>query len=339
MVIKMINQSRKQTNKQSIRTDLALETQEHISQSGTELSGVEVLTEEDDELGITVTWVKILDETGAAAMGKPIGNYITIESAAMKESDTEAHEEIVKILARKLGKLHNLADNAVILVVGLGNWQVTPDALGPKVCDKILVTRHIADDTPQDLQGRVRAVSALSPGVMGLTGIETAEIVKGVAEKIKPDMIIAVDALAARRTSRINATIQISDAGINPGSGLGNKRTAINQSTMGVPVIGVGVPTVVDAATLVNDTMERMLDEMAEAAPDEHTFYDMLRGLQDNERYGLIKEILDPYEGNMFVTPKDVDAVIGRLANIIASGFNIALHPGITQEDVNRYLN
>jgi len=327
----------KMTNR-NIRTDLALENKEHISECGQELSGVEVTTEEDEDLGITVTWVKITDETGAASMGKPVGNYITIESAAMKENNTIAHEEIVKILAAKLGKLHNLQPNAVILIIGLGNWQVTPDALGPKVCEKILVTRHMGEDMPQELQGRVRAVSALSPGVMGLTGIETAEIVKGVAEKVKPDMIIAIDALAARRTSRINATIQMSDAGINPGSGLGNKRAAINKGTMGIPVIAVGVPTVVDAATLVNDTMERMLDEMAASAPDEGAFYDMLRGLQENERYGLIKEILDPYEGNMFVTPKDVDAVIGRLAGIIASGFNIALHPGITQNDINRYL-
>jgi len=324
--------------KRNIYTDLALENSEHISENGQDPSGIEVVAEEDEELGITVTWVKITDETGAKTMGKPIGNYITIESDAMKEGDTEAHEQIAKILARKLGALHELKKDAVILIVGLGNRQVTPDALGPKVCEKILVTRHLGDATPLDLQGRVRAVSALSPGVMGLTGIETAEIVKGVAEKVQPDMIIAIDALAARRTSRINTTIQISDAGINPGGGLGNKRAPLNAGTMGVPTIAVGVPTVVDAATLVNDTMERMLDEMAQAAPDEHTFYDMLRGLQETERYSLIKEILEPYEGNMFVTPKDVDAVIGRLANIIASGFNIALHPGITQDDVNRYL-
>jgi len=325
--------------KRNIHTDLALENKEHLSESGQELTGVEVTTEEDEDLGITVTWVKITNDAGAESMGKPIGNYITIESIAMKENDTQAHEEIVKIMARKLGKLHNLKPDAVILIIGLGNWQVTPDALGPKVCDKILVTRHLSGDMPIDLEGRVRPVSALSPGVMGLTGIETAEIVKGVTEKINPDMIIAVDALAARRTSRINATIQISDVGINPGSGLGNKRATISKDTMGIPVIAVGVPTVVDAATLVNDTMERMLDEMAKAAPDEQTFYEMLRGLHDNERYGLIKEVLDPYEGNMFVTPKDVDAVIVRLANIIASAFNIALHPGITQDDVNRYLN
>ena len=323
----------------NIRTDLALENREYISENGHDLSGVDVTTEVNDELDITVTWVSITDETGASAMGKPMGNYITIESGSMKESDTAAHEEIVKILARKLGRLHNLRPDAVILIVGLGNRHVTPDALGPQVCEKILVTRHLSDDMPQELQGRVRAISALAPGVMGITGIETAEIVRGVADKVKPDMIIAVDALAARRTSRINATIQMSDAGINPGAGLGNKRAAINKATMGVPVIAVGVPTVVDAATLVNDTMERMLDEMSEAAPDEGTFYDMLRGLQESERYGLIREILEPYEGNMFVTPKDVDAVIGRLAGIIANAFNIALHPGITQEDVNRYLN
>ena len=323
----------------NIRTDLALENSEYISESGRDLNGVDVTTEVDDDLGITVTWVSITDENGATAMGKPVGNYITIESAAMKESDTAAHEAIIKILARKLGKLHNLQPGAVILIVGLGNRHVTPDALGPQVCEKILVTRHLGEEMPQELQGRVRAVSALAPGVMGITGIETAEIVKGVADKVQPALIIAVDALAARRTSRINATIQMSDVGINPGAGLGNKRTAINKDTMGVPVIAVGVPTVVDAATLVNDTMERMLDEMSEAAPDEGTFYDMLRGLQETERYGLIREVLEPYEGNMFVTPKDVDAVIGRLAGIIANAFNIALHPGVTQEDVYRYLN
>ena len=229
--------------KRSIRTDLALENKEYISESGQELRGVDVTTEVDDNLGITVTWVSITDETGATAMGKPVGNYITIESSAMKENDTKAHEEIIKVLARKLGKLHNLHPGAVILIVGLGNRHVTPDALGPQVCEKILVTRHLSGDMPQELEGRVRAVSALAPGVMGITGIETAEIVRGVTERIKPDMIIAIDALAARRTSRINATIQMSDAGINPGAGLGNKRAAINQSTMGVPVIAVGVPT------------------------------------------------------------------------------------------------
>ena len=324
----------------NIRTDLALELRENIcEETGEDISGVEIQIEESQELNITVTWVKITDEKGAEAMGKPIGNYVTLESPAMKENDTETHEEIIKILARKLGRLHNLNENSVILVIGLGNRYVTPDALGPQVCEKLLVTRHLGEVVPQDLKGKLRAVSALSPGVMGITGIETAEIVKGVTEKIKPDLIIAIDALAARRTSRINSTIQMSDAGVNPGAGMGNKRTPINEKTMGVPVIAIGVPTVVDAATLVNDTMDKMLSAMAEAVSgqDSSAFFDMLAHIPEDERYALITELLHP--GNMFVTPKEVDAVVGRLSRIIAGTLNIALHPGITRDDVNRYIN
>jgi len=321
----------------NIRTDLALESREYLhDESGEEITGVEITTEHDEDLDITVTKVSITNQQGAEAMGKPIGNYITLESPTMKEADPEVHEEIAKILAQKLGQLHHLGENAVILIIGLGNRHVTPDALGPKVCESILVTRHLGEDVPPDLKGRLRAVSALAPGVMGITGIETAEIVKGVAEKVKPDLIIAIDALAARRTSRINATIQISDAGVNPGAGLGNRRTPINQESMGVPVIAVGVPTVVDAATLVNDVMDKMLGAMAASIPEGEAFFGMLNSLEDGERYGLIAEILS--HGNMFVTPKEVDAVIGRLSNIIANTLNIALHPGISQDDVNRYL-
>ena len=334
MVIKMRNPN--------IRTDLALEMREHLQDgSDGEIPGVEITVEEDDALGIKVTWVSITDDRGAQSMGKPIGNYITLESSAMKDNDPEIHEEIAKILARKLGRLHKLNSEAVILVVGLGNRQVTPDALGPKVCEKLFVTRHMGDLVPEELKGRLRAVSAIAPGVMGITGIETAEIIKGVAEKVCPDLIIAIDALAARRTSRINATIQMSDAGVNPGAGMGNRRTPINYESMGIPVIAVGVPTVVDAATLVNDTMDAMLGAMAsvaaESASTESVFVDMLSNLQESERYSLITEIMSG--GNMFVTPKEVDAVIVRLSNIIANTLNIALHPGITQDDVNRYLN
>ncbi|MCL1842471.1 MAG: GPR endopeptidase [Defluviitaleaceae bacterium] len=322
----------------NFRTDLALEMREHLTDDGPdEISGVEITMEEDEDLGVTVTWVEITDENGANSMGKPIGNYVTLESSAMRENDPDTHCEIAKILARKLGRLHNLDKEAVILVVGLGNRQVTPDALGPKVCEKLLVTRHLGGDVPHELEGKLRAVSALAPGVMGITGIETAEIIKGVTEKIRPDLIIAVDALAARRTSRINATIQMSDAGVNPGAGLGNRRSPINRESMGVPVIAVGVPTVVDAATLVNDTMDKMLSAMASELSEGDAFFDMLGSLQEEERYGLITEILS--SNNMFVTPKDVDAVIGRLANIISNTLNIALHPGITTEDVNRWLN
>ncbi|MCL2499608.1 MAG: GPR endopeptidase [Defluviitaleaceae bacterium] len=320
-------------------TDLALETCEQLQSESGELNGVEVTSEEHESHGITVTWVRIADETGVKAMGKPIGNYITLESPSMKESDPQAHEEISKIIARKLGILHPLRDDACILVVGLGNWQVTPDALGPQVCERMLVTRHLHEAMPRELQGRVRSVSALRPGVMGLTGIETAEIIMGVAKRIRPDLIIAIDALAARKTSRINATIQISDTGINPGAGLGNKRAPINRETVGVPVIAIGVPTVVDAATLVNDTMDHMLRALRQSVSQDDAFINMLDEMGNEERYELIKGVLDPDAGNMFVTPKEVDAVIGRLAHVIASALNIALHPGITAKDVNRYLN
>jgi len=321
----------------NFRTDLALEIREGLfDETGEEIPGVEMILEEDEELGVIVTWVAVTSEQGSQAMGKPIGNYVTLESQTMQENDPCSHEEIVKILARKLGKLHKLPKDAVILIIGLGNRHVTPDALGPQVCDKLLITRHIDESVPLDIKGELRAVCALAPGVMGITGIETAEIVKGVADRIRPDLIIAIDALAARKTSRINATIQMSDTGINPGAGMGNKRTPINESSMGVPVIAIGVPTVVDAATLVNDTMSKMLSEMAAATPQGEPFFTMLQDMQATDRYGLIKEILEP--GNMFVTPKEVDAVIARLARIIADTLNIALHPGVTKEDVNRYL-
>jgi len=224
------------------RTDLALENSEMLLETQPTLDGVEIETE---ELGsVTVTWVKIINEQGAESMGKPIGNYITIESEAMKDNDAEAHEEIIKIMAEKLGQLHHLAKDAAVLAAGLGNWQVTPDALGPKVIDKLLVTRHMSEILPDELQEQVRSVSAIAPGVMGTTGIETGDIIKGISEKIKPDLIVAIDALAARKTSRINATIQMTDTGINPGSGLGNMRMQLNRDTLGVPVIAIGVPTV-----------------------------------------------------------------------------------------------
>ncbi|MCL2202977.1 MAG: GPR endopeptidase [Defluviitaleaceae bacterium] len=330
----------KSSTRPNIYTDLALENCEQLhSESDDALNGIEITTEEESQQGITVTWVKITNEAGAQSMGKPVGNYITLESAAMKESDPPAHEEISKILARKLGELFPLPPNATILVVGLGNWQVTPDALGPQVCEKMLVTRHLQEIMPHELQGRVRSVSALRPGVMGITGIETAEIILGVTRRITPDLIIAIDALAARKTARVNTTIQISDTGINPGAGLGNKRTPINRESVGIPVIAIGVPTVVDAATLVNDTMDNLLHALKNAASQSDVFFDMLDNMAGDERYALIKEILDPEAGNMFVTPKEVDAVITRLAHIIASALNMALHPGITPEDVNRYLN
>ena len=334
----------KEENRVDIRTDLAIEAREMLAKDeaeNIEIEGVKMTIEQNEYESIHVTSVEILNEAGSRNMGKPVGKYITIESAAMKENDTESHEEIIRILSKRLGEMHNLNKESTVLVVGLGNWRVTPDALGPKVVSKILVTRHIlgTGNVPIEIEGSVRVASAISPGVMGLTGIETAEIVRGIVERIKPDLIIAVDALAARKTSRINATIQMSNTGISPGGGMGNKRMSLDHETMGVPVIAIGVPTVVDAATLVNDTMDMMLGSMISESERGSEFYEMLSSLQSEEKYRLIKEVLNPYAGNMFVTPKEVDAVVDRLTNIIANSINIAIHEGISTDDINRYLN
>ncbi len=333
---------KKELNTVSIRTDLALEAREEIGKGRTgEIDGMEVYEEEFANHRIKLTWVEITGEEASEAMGKPPGNYITIESEAMKENDTKTHEQIAKIMAKYLGKLHKLKKSASILIVGLGNQYVTPDALGPKVVSSVLVTRHLREGLPKELTGAMRGVSAISPGVMGLTGIETMDIIKGVVDRIKPDLVVAIDALAARCTNRINATIQMSDTGISPGAGIGNKRAMLDKKSLGVPVVAIGVPTVVDAVTLVNDTMDMMLKSILVSLEEMNTeagFFRMLEGLTQDEKRGLISEILSPYAGAMFVTPKEVDAVIERLAGIIANALNMALHPGITADDINRYL-
>ncbi len=329
----------------SIRTDLAIEATELMLSSNKikekkelSLNGI-IVNEKEVSEKIKVTKVKIINENGEKSTGKPKGNYITIESSLMKENDATAHEEIIKVLSQNISELTKLTKNSLILIVGLGNRYITPDSLGPLVISKILVTRHITETLPNELNHNVRAVSAISPGVMGITGIETGEIIKGICKSIKPNLIIAVDALAARKIERINTTIQMSDTGICPGSGVGNKRMALNKETLGIPVLAIGVPTVVDAATLINDTMDKLLDEMSEKSKKGGEFYKMLKSLDKEEKYNLIYEILTPCNGNMFVTPKEVDAVVKRLANIISNSINIALHPAINKDDINRYFN
>lgn len=323
----------------SVRTDLAIEAREMAAESQPQqdgqLDGVDVRTRE--EADYSLTHVRILSESGSRLMGKPIGNYITIEAEKLKENDIECHEEIIRLLAENIRSLAKLKENDCVLVAGLGNWNITPDALGPKVVSKILVTRHLQGTLPEEIEGTVRPVAAVSPGVMGITGIETGEIIKGIVDKLHPSLLVAIDALAARRSNRINAAIQMSDTGVAPGAGVGNHRMMLNQESLGIPVIAIGVPTVVDAATLVNDTMDKILGEMIAQTKDGSDFYRMLHNLEQEEKYQMIADILGPYTGNMFVTPKEVDAVVDRLANIIANGINIALHPGVTMDDINRY--
>lgn len=314
-------------------TDLALEIAENICNSP---DGIDVKKEECKLENTYLTVVEITNAKGAEQMGRPIGTYITLESEFIKENDIEAHEKLIEILSKKIQNLCPKNLNTT-LVIGLGNLHITPDSLGPKAIDKILVTRHIKDTVPDDINNSVASVAALAPGVMGMTGIETVEVVKGVTDRVKPDLVIAIDALAARKVSRVNSTIQLSNTGVAPGAGVGNKRKTLNEDSLGVPVIAIGVPTVVDAATMANDTIEKVIDALLKESKKGSSFYNMLKDTAEEEKYNLIKDVLDPYTENMFVTPKEVDAVVENIVNIIANSINIALHPGININDINKY--
>ena len=261
-------------------------------------------------------------------MNKEIGKYITLESDLMKFDDEESREKVIDYLKDELIKIFGLDKTKRTLIIGLGNWNITSDALGPKSVSKTLVTRHIFKNYNKDYDDDFTEVSALSPWVMGITGIETVEIVKAIVDKIKPDRVVAIDSLASRKMERINSTIQISTAGISPGAGVGNMRKALNKDYLGVDVIAIGVPTVVDAATLTMDVLDLAISNLISVSEEGSQFYTMLKKLQDEEKYQLIKDSLDPYDKNLIVTPKDIDQTIENLSIIISEGLNRSLHPG-----------
>jgi spore protease len=312
----------------SIRTDLAIEAREiYKKENNKEIPGVEVDVQKEEN--ITVTRVKIVDERGEKIIGKPIGTYITIESPELIHFDEDTEEKTSRLFSEELSYLINPDSNKTILVVGLGNWNVTPDALGPKVVSKLMITRHLKELMPEQVEEGVSTVCALSPGVLGITGIETGEIILGVASQIKPDVIIAIDALASRKMERVSTTIQLSNTGISPGSGVGNKRMGLNEKLLGVPVIAVGVPTVVDAATMANDTIDLVIDKMINEAKVGKEFYNMLKNIDRQEKMQLISEVLSPYIEDLMVTPKEVDSIIDSISEIIAHGIDWALHPSV----------
>lgn len=322
----------------NIRTDLALEAREAYGKENKgEIPGVEVDVKKGEYM--TVTTVNVVDKKGEKIIGKPMGTYITIEAPDLKHFDQELLDEVSKSMAKELSQLIKLEQDKTALVVGLGNWNVTPDALGPKVVSRLMVTRHLKQMAPDEIEEGIRPVCALSPGVLGLTGIETSEIIQGVVRKIKPDIAIVVDALASRKMSRVSTTIQLGNTGISPGSGVGNKRMGLTQSVLGIPVIAIGVPTVVDAATMANDTIDLMIDNMIEQTEQGKEFYKMLKSINRDEKFQLIQEVLSPYAGDLMVTPKDVDSIIDNISKIIANGINIALHPSLHLNDINKYIN
>ena len=311
-------------NSINFRTDLALERRDILKKSNNleEIDGIETESEDIDE-NLKVTRVKITNENGEKSIGKPIGTYITIDIKKLKLAEEEEIQKSAEALSKELKQIINLHVDFKddILVVGLGNIYVTPDSLGPKVINDIDVTRHIIKYLPQYIDENARPVSAISPGVLRTTGIETLEILEGIVEKIKPKMLIVIDALASRSIERISSTIQLSDTGIVPGAGVGNTRKELSQKTLGIPVIAIGIPTVVESAVLVNDCLDLFIQKLQEEAKSN----DYLNNLKEQDNYEEIKEALNPGNYNMIVTPKEIDELIENMSNIVARGINMSL--------------
>lgn len=295
-------------NKQQIRTDLAMEAHElHGSFPG--------VTEETKQEGnITISRITVETQAAAARLEKPVGHYITIDAPELTLRDTTVFKNTAALLCRALEALTEpYRKERGVLVVGLGNRYITPDALGPRVVEKTFVTRHIAQYMPETVSKPVCPVAAMAPGVLGVTGVETLEVLRGLVEHIKPAFVIAVDALASRRAERISSVIQLCDTGISPGSGVGNLRLGVNRETLGVPVIAIGVPTVVYATTITKDVIGLIAQDMGLAESEERLTQ-------------LVEQVVKEAYGPMVVTPKEIDSVIGDMAGIIANALNHLLH-------------
>ena len=305
------------------RTDLALERDEVYKKQNNlqQIDGVDI--EDDVKDKVEISRIKITNEEGAKALNKPIGNYITLDVKQIKLADEERLEKIAEIVAGELRDTiaKHVKETDDIMVVGLGNLYVTPDALGPKVVTEIEVTRHILEYMPKIMPEDTRPVSAISPGVLGITGIETMEILKGVVDNVKPKLLIVIDALASRSIDRISSSIQIADTGIVPDAGVENKRKEISQSTLGIPVIAIGIPTVVDLATVTNECIDIFIESLQEKAMSN----DYLNKLKEKDNYEEIKEALVPKDYNMIVTPKEIDKLIENMSKIISKAINMAM--------------
>ena len=309
---------------QNCRTDLALERRDLYKKANNiedEVDGIETEEEKVDE-DIKITRVKVLNENGENAIGKKVGNYITIDINNLKIAGEEQIQKASEALTKELKELlkKHIEEQEPLLVVGLGNLYVTPDALGPKVVQDIDVTRHILQYMPEALDKNTRPVSAISPGVLGTTGIETLEILKGIVDNIKPKLLIIIDALASRSIERISSTVQIADTGIIPGAGVGNTRKELSIETLGIPVVAIGIPTVVEAATIAADSLDLFIQKVQEQAKSN----DFLNQLQEEDKYEMIKEVLAPNDYNFIVTPKEIDELIENMKDIVARGINFA---------------
>jgi len=322
------------------RTDLALEAHEMASPQGQPISGVQSETERQD--GITITRMHVQTQEGAKAIGKMIGHYVTLEVPGLRQGDADLQDRVATAFAREFEAFLSrigVSPKSSVLVVGLGNWNVTPDALGPLVVENILITRHLFEMLGDQVRPGYRPVSAVAPGVLGTTGIESSDIVQGIVKQARPELVIAVDALAAKSLERVNTTIQIADTGIHPGSGIGNKRRGLTRETLGVPCVAIGIPTVVYASTIVGNTMDMMLAHMKRHSPNSGALFGVLESMKEEERLQLVREVLQPLGHDLLVTPKEIDQFMEDTANIIASGLNAALHEAIDSSNVAAYTH
>lgn len=310
----------------NFRTDLADERRDIFKKANNienEIKGIETEEKQNGDL-IKTTKVKIVSQEGEEALGKPQGNYITIDIKKLNIAGENEIEQAAVTLSEELKTLieNNIGKTDDILVVGLGNIYVTPDALGPKVIADIDITRHLFHYLPQYVDENTRPVSAISPGVLGTTGIETVEILKGIVDNIKPKLVIVIDALASQSVERISSTIQIADTGIVPGAGVGNTRKELSKNTLGVPVIAIGVPTVVEAAVIANECLNIFIEKLQnEAQSNEY-----LNQLKEQNNYEEIKEALLPNDYNFIVTPKEIDELIENMSSVVARGINKSLN-------------
>lgn len=364
---------RHSTNQESytVRTDLAVEAKDMLADKQAlekkPMTGIEV--NETKKGNDVVTYVTI-DEQAAKKTAKKPGDYITIHTESVKSQDSTKQKEAASVFSQELKALlakEKIADDESCLIVGLGNWNVTPDALGPMTVEKTLVTSHLFKLHPETVSDGYRPVSAITPGVMGVTGIETSHVIQGIIQQQSPDFVIAIDALASRSMERINATIQLSNTGIHPGSGVGNKRKELSKDTLGIPVIAIGVPTVVDAVTITSDTIDYLLKHFGKewrekdnpsksltpanmnfgkrtltekdmpSVEKKQAVFGMVGKLSEAEKRALITEVLTPLGHNLMVTPKEVDGYMKDMAHLLAAGINAALHPAVDVEQTSDY--
>ena len=304
------------------RTDLAYEANESLAKK---IEGI-TLNTHDYSHGEVVE-LEITDKEAEKAVGKKMGKYITYETKSLKLLSGESRNEVIDILSKGIRDISGLGREKV-LVVGLGNRNITADALGPKTLDKIKVTAQYFKAYNKEYDEDFNEVSILEPGVLGTTGIETINTIVGVVEKIKPSLLIIIDALASRKMRRLCAVVQITDAGIEPGSGIGNMQGSLNKESVGIKVIALGIPTVVDTATIVNDTIEMMEETLRDKTDDVGQIMGILSDLEYDEKHAFIKEILSPMYGESIVTPSYVDEIIDSLSELLAESINKAVHPG-----------